>query len=222
MTGYVGRANRGVYDDAHGLKAQDERVDMHVSLPAEVVDFDPGKQTATLKVLWKPRFGDKEVDFPNLLEVPVDQPRGGGGFAVTFPIQKGDQGIVRFSGRDQDNWYLDDGAQPLNTDRLNSFSDGVFYPGLHSQKRAMANYDADNLYFGTDDHKNGLRVTPQGTVALEGAGESLFQILSELLATLEADSLIIKYGSSAGTGHQLEFRAKYGELLGRLNTMKFR
>ena len=215
MTGFLSRANRGVDDDAYGQKAQDERVDTHVSLPAEIVKVDYAKQTAELKVLWKPRFGDKEVEFPNLLEVPFDQPRGAG-FALTLPIKAGDQGVVRFSGRDQDNWYLDDGPQTLNSDRMNSFSDGVFYPGLHSQKKAMQAYDGDNLFVGTDDHKNGYRVTPGGTIAIEGQGESLLQIVADTLATLIASVDI------EGPGFEPGVRAEFSSIKDRLEKMKFR
>ncbi|MCO5164659.1 MAG: hypothetical protein M9939_26575 [Mesorhizobium sp.] len=215
MTGFLGRANRSVYADAHGGLAQDERIDTQIALPAEVVKVDYAKQTAELKVLWKPRFGDKEVEFPNLLEVPIDQPRAAG-FALTLPVKEGDQGMVRFTGRDQDNWLLDDGAQTLNTDRMNSFSDGVFYPGLHSQKRAMANYDDANLFVGTDDHKNGMRVTPDGTVAIEGKGESFLQIVSDSLAVLIASADVEGPGFTPGV------RAALSAIRDRLETMKFR
>lgn len=221
MPGYFGRANRGVAQDVHGQISQDERLDMATSLPVRVKSVDYAKNEVELEVLWKPRMAGKEVDFPNLLEVPIQSSRGGG-FAVTVPVKAGDYGVAKFGQRDLDAWYQSGEAQPANTQRFNSYSDAIFEPGLHPQNKAMANYDGDNVFIGTDDHKNGLRVTPSGTVAIEGAGESLMAILSELLDALSQDQLQINHGSSSGSGHQLQLRAKYAELLGRLNTMKFR
>lgn len=221
MTGVFNRANRGIPQDVHGQMAQDERLDVATRLPARVKDIDYGKQTATLEVLYKPTFGSKQIDFPPLLEVPIQQPRGGG-FAVTLPIKKGDYGFVDFGARDLDNWWETGEAREAASQRYHSFSDGVFIPGGSPAPKVMSNYDGENVFIGTDDHKNGLRVTPAGTVAIEGAGESLFAILSELLDALANDQLQINHGSSSGSGHQLQYKAKYAELLGRLNTMKYR
>lgn len=221
MTGVFNRANRGIPQDVHGQIAQDERLDTATRLPVRVKEVDYGKQTTTLEVLYKPTFGGKEVDFPDLLEVPIQQARGGG-FAVTMPVKKGDYGFVDFGARDIDNWWESGEAKPAASQRYHSFSDGIYVPGANPSTNVMSNYDGDNVFIGTDDHKNGLRVTPSGTVAIEGAGESLMAILSELLDALSQDQLQINYGSSAGSGHQLQLRAKYAELLGRLNTMKFR
>ncbi|HEY8356689.1 MAG TPA: Gp138 family membrane-puncturing spike protein [Ramlibacter sp.] len=220
MTGVFRKPNRGVQHDVVGNLAQDERFDIATKLPVQVVSFDPATQTAELKVLYKPRFAGKEVDFPNLIEVPVDQPRASG-FAVTQPIKPGTQGIVEFTGRDQDNWYLEDGAQPSATARSHSYSDGRFVPGAHPKPKAMGNYDNENAFFGTDDHKNGVRVSPDGTVAIEGQGESLMAILSELLSILSGEDTNVQSGSSAGL-HPLVHQPEYAALLARLNKMKLR
>jgi hypothetical protein len=220
MTGKFAKPNRGVQHDVIGNLAQDERFDIATELPAEVVDFDPATQTATMRVLYKPRFNGQEVAFPDLLEVPVDQPRASG-FAVTQPIKPGTQGMIRFTGRDQDNWYLEDGAQPSASARSHSYSDGRFYPGAHPKAKAMGGYDNENAFFGTDDHKNGVRVSPDGRVAIEGQGESLMAILSELLTILSAEDTNVQSGSSAGL-HPLVHQPEYAALLARLNKMKLR
>lgn len=220
MTGKFGKPNRSVQQDVIGNLAQDERFDMATELPVRVVAFDAATGEAELEVLYKPRFNGQPVDFPNLLNVPVDQPRASG-FALTQPIKPGTQGMVRFGGRDQDNWYLDDGAQPSSTARTHSYSDGRFYPGAHAKTKAMPNYDNENAFFGTDDHKNGVRVSPAGTVAIEGQGESLMAILSDLLSTLAGEDANVASGSSMGLW-PLVHQAEYAALLQRLNKMKLR
>lgn len=224
MTGELGRGNRRVYEDQLGQVAQSERMDMATSLPARVksIENHPEKGLiATMEVLYKPVFNGQQVDFPDLLEVPVDVPRGGG-FVAGIPVKAGDYGTIHFASRDSDDYQMSGDAMAPPSARYNSFSDGRFTPGAGPAPKAMSDYDMANAFFGTDDHKNGVRVSPAGTVAIEGAGESLMAILSELLETLVAEDLSIAYGSSAGTGHALHFRPKYASLLGRLNTMKLR
>lgn len=221
MTGVFGRANRSVPADVYGNLAQQERMDIGTCLPGQCIAFDPKTGKGTIRVMYKPVFNGKAIDFPDLVEVPIDQPRTGT-FAMTMGNPVGSYGMVNFTARDQDVWDETGEAAEPNTARYNSFSDGRFSPGANPSTRAHSNYDNENMFFGTVDHVNGFRVTPGGTIAIEGKGESLMAILSELLEALSNDTLIINYGSSKGSGHALQFQAKYGELLGRLNTMKFR
>lgn len=215
MVGVYGRANRRVGEDVYGMVAESERNDVATELPAQVKYFDAKKQQVTLTVLHKPVFNGQEVDFPDLLEVPVDLHRGGG-FVMSLPIKEGDTGMVRFGSRDQDNFQTSGEAKAANTRRFHSFSDGRFVPGASPDNKAMTDYDADNFFFGTDDHKNGVRVTPQGTVAIEGAGESALQIMEDLLTILETSSDIEGPGFTPGV------RAAIAAVKARLAKMKFR
>lgn len=215
MVGLYGRANRRVGEDVYGQIAQSERMDIATALPARVKTIDYKKQQVSLQVLHKPTINGQTVDFPDLLEVPIDQPRGGG-FAMSLPIKEGDYGMVHFGGRDQDNFQESGDAKEANMARFNSFSDGRFVPGANPDTKAMPNYDGDNAFFGTDDHKNGMRVTPQGTVAIEGSGESAFQIIEDLMTILETSSDIEGPGFTPGV------RAAIAAVKARLAKMKFR
>lgn len=215
MTGVFGRANRSIPQDVHGQIAQDERLDLATRLPVQVKEVDYGKQTTTLRVLYKPTFGGKEVDFPDILEAPIQQARGGG-FAVTLPVKAGDYGFVEFGARDLDNWWETGEAKPAASQRYHSFSDGIFVPGANPSTNVMSNYDSANAFFGTDDHANGFRVTPNGTVAIEGSGESLLQIIDDALQEL------ITSQDVEGPGFTPGVRAALTAIQSRLRTMKFR
>lgn len=215
MTGYFGRANRGVPQDVHGQIAQQERLDMATRLPARIVAVAENGQTVTAEILYKPRFNGEPVDFPHLLNVPIEQNRGGG-FAVGLPIRAGDYGFVTFAGRDTSAYHETGEAAPAPTARINSYSDGTFFPGGYPKSKPMSNYDRENAFFGTEDFANGFRVTPAGTVAIEGNGESLLQILADALDTL------ISSQDEEGPGFDPATRSALSAILSRLNTMKFR
>lgn len=221
MSGLQGKETRRGAFEAPASIAEAERMDMIGPISGQIVDFDPTTQKATVKVNYQPRHNGEPVDMPNLLEVPVQMPRAGG-YVFSAPIKAGDGVQLVPQMRDMDNWYLDSGAQQTATQRAFNWSDMIAVPGLNPAAKAMANYDNENVFVGTDDHQNGLRVSPGGTVAIEGNGESLFQILEELLDLLNRDQLQVNYGSSAGTGHELQYRVEYGALRDRLQTMKLR
>lgn len=197
MTGVFGRANRGIYADVIGNVAQQERMDIGTCLPAQCIAFDPKTGKGTIRVMYKPVFNGKAVEFPDLLEVPIDQPRTGN-FAMTMGSPVGAYGMVNFTARDQDAW--DETGEPAepNTARYNSFSDGRFTPGANPSTKAHSNYDAENMFFGTVDHANGFRVSPGGTVAIEGKGESLFAIIKDLMEILENSTDIEGPGFTGG------------------------
>ncbi len=113
-------------ETAADRQIQQDRLNLHTALPAKVVSFDPGKQTVTLAVQIKMQLADGSgADIPPLVDVPVSFPRGGG-FAVTFPLQAGDEGIAIFSERCIDGWWHSGGVSlPLDF-RLHDLSDAMF------------------------------------------------------------------------------------------------
>ncbi|MGH8709744.1 MAG: Gp138 family membrane-puncturing spike protein [Burkholderiales bacterium] len=67
-------------------------------------------------------------NIPLLGDVPIVCPRGGG-FALTLPIQQGDNMLVVFGSRCIDNWYQSGGTGPPAEDRMHDLSDGLAIPG---------------------------------------------------------------------------------------------
>lgn len=221
MAGEVGKVSRRNAADAAAAGTQGERADMMREAPVEVVSFDPATQTATLKMLISPTVGGKKITPPLLHKVPFEQARGGG-FGMTVPVKAGDKGRVTFADRDS-SAYEKGGEQSQSASRrMNSLSDGTFTLGKSPGTGAYKDYDSANMFIGSDDHKHGLRVSPGGTIAIEGNGESLLLILSELCGLLMTDKLDIKVGSSQGKLHAMEHRFAYARLQGRIDAMKLR
>lgn len=213
MTGFMGKANRRVHDDGVGAAAQDERMDAGGKLPGEIVSFDPATQTATVKVMYKPRINGEPVTPPELLEVPVIQPRGGG-FAFTLPLGKGDPVEISFEDRDTSEYHETGKQSPANSARMNSMSDAVAKPGRFPNPKKHTNYDDKNAFIGTDDHKNGLRVSPDGKSSLEGNGENMHQIIHDALQVL-IDSVDVE-----GPGFTPGVRSGLSAIQARLGKMK--
>jgi hypothetical protein len=78
--------------------------ELHTALPCRVESYNASKQTADVLPMIKRQVPDGDggytlEDLPVLPNVPVAFPRGGGGFFMSFPLQKGDFVFVVFSER---------------------------------------------------------------------------------------------------------------------------
>ncbi|BAS48419.1 hypothetical protein AANUM_1188 [Aggregatibacter actinomycetemcomitans NUM4039] len=154
-------------ETATDQQIQQDRLNLHTALPAKVVSFDPAKQTVTLTVQIKMQLADGSgADIPPLVDVPVSFPRGGG-FAVTFPLQAGDEGIAIFSERCIDGWWHSGGASlPLDF-RLHDLSDAMFIPGVCSVPKAINGFFTGGLSMQTLDGGTYIRIV-NGSIKIKG------------------------------------------------------
>lgn len=135
---------------------------LHTALPAQVVSFNAENQTVTLACLVKQVLvGEKTVDIPPLVDVPVSFPRGGG-FAITFPLQKGDEGMAIFSERCIDGWWQSGReSSPLDY-RFHDLSDAMFIPGICSVPKAIQGFFTGGLSLQTLSGDTFIRMTEAG------------------------------------------------------------
>lgn len=154
-------------ETATDLQIQQAQLNLHTALPAKVVSFDAVKQTVTLAVQIKMQLADGSgADIPPLVDVPVSFPRGGG-FAVTFPLRAGDEGIALFSERCIDGWWQSGGASlPLDF-RLHDLSDAMFIPGVCSVPNAIAGFFTSGLSMQTLDGGTYIRIE-NGAIQIKG------------------------------------------------------
>lgn len=133
-------------------------------------DMDVAKQTVTVQLAVQERVRVQDSlkaqwwDVPPMVFVPVMTPRGGG-YGVTLPLKKGDEGMVIFCDACIDLWWasgqtnspvadntgVSSGSQRQNEVRRHYPHDCGFYPGLWSQPNVLENYSADSLQVRTDD-----------------------------------------------------------------------
>lgn len=157
---------------------------LHTALPAQIESYDHATQKASvLPLIRRVNKAGEELDLPVITDVPVVFP-GGGGAALTFPIEAGDTVLLVFSERSLDNWLQTGGvANPAKTGYMR-LSDAIAIPGL---KPFNGTFTADNATDVLLSHGAAkLRLTGAGTVALGAAGGELLDLLDQLLTSLQA------------------------------------
>ena len=84
---------------------------------------------------------------------------GWGNVGITHPIEKGQEGILLFSDRELESWYINGGVNPLGEIRAHSLSDSIFITGLTSTPNMTATLqNCLNLFYGTKS----LRIDENG------------------------------------------------------------
>ncbi|PHP66556.1 hypothetical protein CSC94_12770 [Zhengella mangrovi] len=220
MTGYLGKTtNRS--GDILRTYPRVERENTWGPLNGEVVDFDPAKQTATVRPLYKPIHDGKKVDMPDLLEVPVRFARAGHG-AMTWPIQKGEKVKLIPMFRSTEEYHTGGDDEAGNWARSHDLSDmEAHLAGGESLKDPIQNFDDANSHWRFNEPGSyGIRGSKDGKVAIEGNQGNIYKLLADVVELLSNDTLVIKYGSSAGSGHQLEFKEQYAEIAAKLRAMQ--
>ena len=143
--------------------AFEQRADMWTALPAIVEKYDEKKIITSAQPTIKGRWRDPQgkwhwVQLPLCLDCPV-QFQSGGGYTQTFPIAKGDEGILIFSSRCIDKWWKDGGVQQQAVLRMHDLSDGMFIPGIRSQARKLDPPPAtDRVVLRSDDGKRYVEI----------------------------------------------------------------
>lgn len=116
----------------------------------EIVDFDSGDQTASVKLLLKKVISVEPdgtrilQEHPVLLKCPVIILYGGVSF-LTFPIAPGDNCVVLFNDREFDEWFVNGGTQTPQSFRAHDLSDAIALVGINSMQTALANYLANGI-----------------------------------------------------------------------------
>lgn len=137
------------------LTLQGWQSEIYTALPGIIESVDLDKNTCVVQPAIQGIFrlkdgAQKVVNLPLCLDVPIVWPRGGG-YTLTFPLKKGDEGAILFMSRCFDAWWQNGGIQPQAEIRMHSLSDGYFIPGGSSQPKKLANVSADNVQLRADD-----------------------------------------------------------------------
>jgi hypothetical protein len=116
------------------------------ALPATVEAFDASAMTVSCQPTIQGKVRDQQGEWsdktlPLLTDCPVVFP-GGGGFLLTFPLAKGDEGLVVFASRCIDGWWQSSGVQPQMELRQHDLSDGLFIPRMFSKPNAPSGVGA--------------------------------------------------------------------------------
>lgn len=120
--------------------------DVHVSMPGEIVSYDPATQTATVRpgvrrVLLSEDGDQVAEEIPPIENVPVSFP-GGAGFTIHFALAAGDTGDLIFSSVSHNEWQATGNVSTPGNLKNHDLGSAKFYPGLRNRKNAAP--DADN------------------------------------------------------------------------------
>lgn len=120
--------------NAHIRAAQ---ADIHTSIPARVLSYDPTRQTVDVQVDVNHLLPSNEVlERGAIRGVPV-QFGGTTRTLMSFPIKKGDTGTLHFQERSTDEWTQQQPTQGeqkgvfAKDRRMHDYSDCIFVPGVH-------------------------------------------------------------------------------------------
>ena len=128
------------------------RRSLWTALPGRVQSFDPSKQAADVEPLihdtWEGEDGTSQTGpLPVIPSVPVCFP-GSGGWRVTFPVSKGDTGLLIVCSRSIDRWLSEGGSVDPRDDRTHDLSDAVFVPGLTDFAHPIDPFKSDRMTLG--------------------------------------------------------------------------
>lgn len=171
--------------------------DTRVATPAFLAeDMNSDTQTVTVQIAIqervRTRLGKQWWDVPPIINVPILVPRGGG-FSVTLPLKKGDQGLLIFCDTCFDTWWQNgqdnaptaqnwqqlsrSGPTPSGSQiqfelRRHHVHDCGFFPGMWSQNNVLGNYSTNSLQIRSDDGNTIIDVA-EGGVTVTGGNVTL-------------------------------------------------
>lgn len=126
-------------------------------LPAKVINYNRTTNRATVQILIQVLGTDGTVaSRPRIASVPV-LVLGSGGFMVNFPITSGDYGWICANDRDISMFLQTYAESQPNTERVKSFSDGVFIPDV-MRGYTIDEEDASRMVISTTDGKTRVAI----------------------------------------------------------------
>lgn len=192
------------------------------ALPGILQSFDAAKMTAVVQPAIQAQTRDPKgvwsnATLPQCLDVPVSFPRGGG-YGMTFPLAKGDEGIIVFASRCIDAWWQSGGVQPQAEFRMHDLSDGMFIPGIVSSGNAPHDYSTTTARFWSEDGNEYVELDKNGGVVNVKATNTINLIAPSvhIQGALAVDGVV---SNAVGGGGTLNFGSTNLETSGVLTVV---
>lgn len=142
-------------------------VNLHTSLPCEVVAVDYEKQSVDVKIVVnKITADDTVVPFDTIQEVPIGYTQTKK-YSMTLPINIGDTGQLIFNERQLDNWIVNNEIVEPDDTRKHSLSDALFIPNFVSRVNNIPNISDSELEIRTRDNLTKIRINENGTITAD-------------------------------------------------------
>jgi hypothetical protein len=199
-------------EDDEQLVAQRALIDsalsnIHTCCPGIIDSFDADNQTVKVKLaIKKIVFPDNQaaewVEIAPLVDVPVIF-LSGKGFALTFPIESGDECLLFFSERSFDNWYEQGNSSEQADLRKHSLSDAFALVGVRSRPHLITNYNADEVELRTADGRTRIRIHSDGQIHLDQGDDHIEMQQGQITlkaSTVKVDGSLVVTGSVRSDG----------------------
>lgn len=187
------------------------------ALPAQIVRVDFATLTATVQPTIQAKVQKSDgssafVNLPELLDVPIVFPHGGG-CSLTFPLGAGDEGLVVLSSVCIDSWWQSSGVQVPFEFRHNDLSDAFFIAGCWSKPKVIT---ASNscAQLRTDDGSAFVQLDPASKkITAQTSGDidmvcSNWKVVASAGATIQAPQInLVGNLSNSGGGSPASMEA---------------
>jgi hypothetical protein len=146
------------------------RSDLHTHIPGIIDSYNQSAQTVTVYPAIMRVFRDKgPVALPKLVDVPIGFP-GGGDFALTFPVKRGDECLLHFSEKCIDSWWERGGVQPPACYRTHDLSDAFAELGYRSKPRAISDASTSAVELRSLSNASKVSIDDGGNVVVNATG----------------------------------------------------
>ncbi len=157
---------------------------LHTSMPGRVESYDAATQTCEVLPQLKRQTPDGEggyttEDLPVLPHVPVCFPRGGG-FFMSFPLQKGDFVLVVFSERAIGNWRQKGEASNPGDLRMHSLAGAVAIPGVFPNNPGPPDDASSNSMVIGKDGTSAAQVELTDSLVKLGGGDNFVALANRV------------------------------------------
>ena len=148
---------------------------MWTSLPAIVVAVDMENQTISAQSSIKGEFKNKDgvisyINMPIFHDVILCFPRAGG-YAITFPVQPGDEVLIVFASRCIDGWWQSGGENNIAPEfRMHDLSDSFAILAPTSQPKKLSSISSDSLRIMNEEATKYIEISPD-KITVESDGD---------------------------------------------------
>jgi hypothetical protein len=169
--------NSGNKEEFYRGMLENFSTNLRVAAPGIIQSFDPTDQTVTIQVAIREKITNSDltqqwIEIPLLLDVPIVIPSAGN-YALTLPINLGDECLVVFGDMCIDAWFSSGGIQNQMEKRRHDLSDAFAILGVRSQPNKIANYSTDSAQLRSLDGSDYISLNTNGIDMVHSSGCSI-------------------------------------------------
>lgn len=196
MPGYIGKTTN-TPQDVVGQFAQAEKDATWGAIPGVTTSAWNGR-TVNVKPLYKPVVNGEQLDMPELLEVPLDQPMTADG-GMTFPIPVGTPVMLTPQMRAMDGWEEGGDATPTDARSFHLSNMRASISGGESLSQDIPDIDLQNFHLRANGSGSfGFKASPDGKFQMNGAEGDVLDVLAQVCEILAVLTTTVSSGSSTG------------------------